>query len=112
MTTHDLTEGTHPSHDWHADDDVLACDRCGRRSYNAAAKEPCVGSKPISVPLWYLDEKIGKLNRLYADLEAQGNAGMDQTETLRLIDDMTDAIKREAQKWINVQLTDALRRGV
>jgi len=100
-----LTGNTHPSHDWHPDDDVIACDRCAVRTYSPAAKEPCVGYKPaisIGVPTIYLDEKIGKLNRMYDDLEAQGKAGMDQQLTLRLIDDLARVIRQEAQKWAAV----------
>lgn len=37
-----LTENTHPSHDFHPDDDVIACDLCGCRTYNDEAKQPCV----------------------------------------------------------------------
>ena len=36
-----LTDNTHPSHDWHPDDDIIACDLCGCRTYNAEAKRPC-----------------------------------------------------------------------
>ncbi len=36
-----LTANTHPSHDFHPDDDVIACDVCGCRTYNDEAKQPC-----------------------------------------------------------------------
>lgn len=101
-TTNWITDNTHPSHDWHADDDVMACDRCGLRTYNAKAKDPCAERKPTAVPTVYFDEKIGKLNRLYADLESQGENSMDQTETLRLIDDLARVIRMEAQQWLTV----------
>ena len=31
-------------HDWHPDDDVIACDACGVRTYSDAAKRPCPGA--------------------------------------------------------------------
>ncbi len=36
-----LTDNTHPSHDWHPDDDIMACDMCGVRTYNDEAALPC-----------------------------------------------------------------------
>ncbi len=40
-----LTDNTHPSHDFHPDDDVIACDVCGCRTYNGEANQPCQGTK-------------------------------------------------------------------
>ena len=42
MTT--LTENTHPSHDWHPNDDIISCVLCGCRTYNDEAKQPCEGA--------------------------------------------------------------------
>lgn len=39
-----LTENTHPTHDWHPDDDIIVCDVCGCRTYNDEAKQPCKGT--------------------------------------------------------------------
>ncbi len=44
-----LTENTHPSHDFHPDDDVIACDVCGCRTYSDEAKHPC---QEVRCPRW------------------------------------------------------------
>lgn len=38
-----LIDRAHPSHDFQPDDDVIACDVCGCRTYNHEAKQPCEG---------------------------------------------------------------------
>ncbi len=40
----DETQQRHFSHDFHPDDDVIACDWCGCRSYNREATRPCEGA--------------------------------------------------------------------
>ena len=64
--------------------------------------------KTRPIPTIYLDEKIGKLNAQYARLELQGQHGVDQTETLIEIDDLSRVIRMEAQKWIASTLGEAI----
>lgn len=56
-----LTDNTHPSHDWHPDDDVIACDLCGCRTYNDEAKQPCPNRHSLVSEL-QADVDAGKLS--------------------------------------------------
>lgn len=40
----------HPSHRFFPNDDILECDNCGCRSYNAEAKRPCKPTPIEEVP--------------------------------------------------------------
>ena len=63
-----LPANTHPSHDWHPNDDITSCVLCGCRTYNDEAKQPCKGASVAC--------KHGALvQHLTVDMFGLGNTG-------------------------------------
>lgn len=69
--------GTHPSHDWHPDDDVVSCDGCGCRTYNAIAKVQCAAASTEIVD-WVTDRFVCSFKGAFAGAMFCTTCGRDQ----------------------------------